>query len=105
MSDSARPHADQELLYYHDGKGIEVVRNSDVWYKRRERYIAERGLTEDEYHQEILGTIEEITGPLWPWQRFYLIAAVSGRGVEWAQTRGRPHYHIVGLPCPVCSRR
>lgn len=104
MADDARPNADQELIYNHE-EGLERLRNSDPWFRNREKYFDTHGITEDEYHQDILASVEEITGPLSGWQRFYLVAAVSGRGVEWAQTRGRPHYHIVGLPCSVCGRR
>lgn len=84
---------------------LEACRGSDRWIEQREEYFASRGLTELEYYQQILEAIEEITGPMLEWQRFYAIGAISGRGVERAQTRGRPHYHIVGLPCSVCGRR
>lgn len=63
-----------------------------------------RGLTEAQYHEQVIEAVEAVTGRLDDWQRFYVVAAVSGRGVEWAQTRRGSHYHIMGLPCTICGR-
>ena len=83
---------------------IEELSHSQRYQKARERYWESRGITELEYYEEVIDLLETATGELSGWQRFYVIAAVSGRGVEWAQTRKRPHYHIVGLPCAICGR-
>jgi hypothetical protein len=85
-------------------KNIDVLRAPDRWLRNREAYWQKRELNESEYYQDIIDAVEHITGPLLGWQKFYLVASVSGRGVEWAQTRGRSHYHIVGLPCSICRR-
>jgi hypothetical protein len=78
----------------------------DPRYRDRIRTkFEERGLSELDYLNEVADYIERETGPLSPWQRFYVIAVVSGRRVEWAQARGGPHYHVVGLPCTICGRR
>jgi len=69
------------------------------------RKFESRDLTEEEFFEQIIETIEQISGPLSEWQKFYICGVVSGRGVEWSQTRRGPHYHIVGLPCPICRRR
>lgn len=67
--------------------------------KRRE----EHGLEEEEIHKQIIESIERIVGPLLDWQIMWAIAAISGRGVEWTQTRKGSHFHIMDLPCPVCG--
>lgn len=85
-------------------EGIDQLRISDRYLLRQEEYRSKRGLSEEDYWKSIIEHIESVTGPLVDWQRVFAIAAISGRGVEWAQTRGAPHYHIVGLPCSICSR-
>lgn len=85
-------------------ESIDVLRISGRYLDNKDRYLKSHGLTQEEYFESIISAIEAITGPLVGWQRFYTIAAVSGRGVEWASTRGRPHYHIVGLSCSICGR-
>jgi hypothetical protein len=102
MADEEQPRTMQ--LIDVEEKNIDQLRAGDRWLRNREAYWAKRGLNESEYYQDILQDIERVTGPLMGWQKFYIIAAVSGRGVEWAQTRGRAHYHIVGLPCSICRR-
>lgn len=78
---------------------------SDRYERNQERYRDQRKLTELEWLEEIIRLVESATGPLEEWQKFYIVAAVSGRGVEWSQTRRGSHYHIMGLPCPICGRR
>jgi len=73
--------------------------------RNQERYREQRGLNELEHLDAIVKHVEAVTGELSDWQQFYIIAAVSGRGVEWSQTRRGSHYHIVGLPCAVCGGR
>lgn len=63
-----------------------------------------RGISEEEYYAEIINGITGTVGPLSPWQQFYILAALSGRRMEWSQTRAGSHYHLVGLPCSICSR-
>lgn len=86
-------------------ENIDQLQTSEQHQKHIENYYKSRGLSQEQFFEDIIERTEQITGPLVNWQRFYLIAAVSGRGVQWAQTRGRPHYHIVGISCPICGRQ
>lgn len=63
-----------------------------------------RGVSEEEYYAGIINWITTSVGPLAQWQEFYLLVALSGRRVEWSQTRAGSHYHLVGLPCSICGR-
>ena len=75
------------------------------WKENQARISQSRGLSEDDYTEGIFKSIEQITGPLSAWQKFWMRAILSGRRVEWTQTRRGPHYHIVGLPCSICGGR
>jgi hypothetical protein len=86
-------------------QGLENHRTSQRYLDNQRKQREARGITEDQWHAEIIEQLEYLVGPLLPWQRFWVIAAVSGRGVEWAQTRLNPHYHFLGLPCAICGRR
>jgi hypothetical protein len=86
-------------------EGIDECRASPVYLENQRRYFLKREIgTDEEYYREIVEKIEEITGPLLDWQIVYAVAAISGRGVEWAQARVNSHYHIVGLSCTICGR-
>lgn len=64
-----------------------------------------RELTEEEYYSEVIANLEAVIGgPLYDYQRFWILASISGRRVEWTQARRGSHYHIVGLPCSICGR-
>lgn len=75
------------------------------YIENNRRYAESRELTEQQHWESVIDAIEAITGAMHTWQRVYAIGAISGRGVEWAPTRGRPHYHIVGLSCSICRGR
>jgi hypothetical protein len=83
---------------------IDTLRISHRYLENQRRMRESRDVTEQQVFENILERIEEIVGPLLDWQKVYAYAAISGRGVEWAQTRGSSHYHIVGLPCAICGR-
>lgn len=74
----------------------------------RDRFVGRfesRDLPEGQFLDDIITAVEDVSGPLSEWQKFWIAGVVSGRGVEWSQTRRGSHYHIVGLPCPICGRR
>lgn len=80
------------------------LKASDRYIKNRDRYRLTHGQTLEDEYRSVIEAIETIVGPMLDWQRFWIYAAISGRGVEWTQTRGRSHYHIVGVPCSICGR-
>lgn len=84
-------------------ESLDQLRISKRYLDNQERYRISHGLHEEELHLDLIRRVEEVVGPLLDWQKVYFIAAVSGRGVEWAQTRRGSHFHIVDLPCAVCS--
>jgi hypothetical protein len=87
-----------------DRHAIEDLRMADRYPDNIRRIRESRGILEEEVWADIIRGVEEITGRLSEGQRFYIIAAVSGRRVEWAQARGDSHYHLMGIPCTVCGR-
>jgi pimeloyl-CoA synthetase len=84
---------------------IETVKREERYRDNLRKQWEARGVTEDVFLNEAVDLIENtFTGPLYEWQRFYIAAAISGRGVEWTQTRRGSHFHILGLPCSICGR-
>lgn len=84
---------------------LEELRASYRYAQNRARYRHEHGLTVETEYRGIIEAVEKICGPMLDWQRFWIYAAASGRGVEWTQARrgARGHYHLVGLPCTICG--
>ena len=85
-------------------ESLAQLKANDRYIANRDNYRLTHGQTLEDEYQAIVDALESIVGPLLAWQKFWIYAAVSGRGVEWTQTRGGSHYHIVGLPCSICGR-